>query len=231
MNKDSYISLDETKSFCERLQDKNLFIENESVHQSACRYSLVDFLTKEFDWNYWMVVTFGYFPHRSDCEHILHDAHLRFDRWTLTNNKLEYISVPDRSRWVCLPERGDGHIHYNCFIELNTLPQVKTYKNEWDTIRRAMQTTFKSLQDAYELNGKIEFRLYERRYRKDDWKMAIYSTKEMTTKHIRNNNGEDHFANCIMSWKDWTIQPISRRTPVKITKKDGASGTLDRFMS
>lgn len=231
MFKDSYISPDGAKTFRQRLEEKNLNLGNVSVHQSACRYSMVDFLSKEFDWNYWLVVTFGYFPHRSDCEQLLRDAHLRFDRWTLTNNKLEYISVPDRSRWVCLPERGDGHIHYNCFIELNTLPQVKTYKNEWDTIRRALRTTFNSLQAAYELKGNIEFRLYERRYKKDDWKMAVYSTKEMTERHMRNNNGEDHFANSIMSWKDWEIRPITRRTPVKITKKDEASGTLDRFMS
>jgi hypothetical protein len=229
--KDSYLTMSQDKTLREKLKEKNLSIQSEAVHQSACRYSLVDFLSEEFGWNYWMVITFGYNPQRSDCEQILQDAHLRFDRWTLTNNKLEFMNVKDRSRWVCLPERGDGHRHYNCFLEINTPPQVKTYKSEWDVIRRSMQTTLSALQTAYELKGKIEFRLYERKYNKDDWKMAIYSTKEMSTRHMYNNNGEDHFADSIMSWNDWNIQPISRRTPVKIQPRNGISGTLDAFMS
>lgn len=230
MIKDSYIS-SETKSFREEMRLKNLALYKEFGHQSACRYSLVDFLTNKFEWHYWLVVTFGYNPYRSDVEQVLQNAHLRFDRWMLTNNKLEYIPVCDRSKWVCLPEYGDErNLHYNCFLQLNLKPQSKTYNNEWNAIRNALKITFKNLQEVFQLERKIEFRLYERSSKKDDWKMALYSTKEMTQNYINENN-VDHLSNMILSWKHWKIIPISRRTPVKIEKQNIGGGTLDAFMS
>ena len=90
-----------------------------------------------------MVVTFGFHPLRSDIENTLRTAHHRFDQWLRTNNKLSFMSVAQRSKWVCLPERGDdGHLHYNCFLQLNIAPEVKTYGSEWNTIRVALITTF-----------------------------------------------------------------------------------------
>ena len=119
---------------------------------------------------------------------------------------------------------------FNLRTPVCTIHQVKSYRDEWNAIRNVLKITFTNLQDVFELNGRIEFRLYERRKGKDDWKMAIYSTKEMTQRYINENN-DDHFSNMILSWKDWAIVPISRRTPVKIEKQNIGGGTLDAFMS
>lgn len=201
---------------------------NERVHQELCRLSLVDNLTNEFEWHYWMVVTFGFHPLRSEVENILRTAHHRFDQWLRTNNKLSFMSVEQRSKWVCLPERGDdGHLHYNCFLQLNIAPEVKTYGSEWNTIRVALNTTFDAVGKAN--NKRIDFKVYEQRRNKDRLKQSIYSTKEMTQRYIDEHPNDDHFASFIRSWSDWQIQPLTKRSGKKIETIDDSSGTLEQF--
>ena len=201
---------------------------NERVHQELCRLSLIDNLTNEFEWHYWMVVTFGFHPLRSEVENILRTAHHRFDQWLRTNNKLSFMSVEQRSKWVCLPERGDdGHLHYNCFLQLNIAPEVKTYGSEWNTVRVALNTTFDAVGKAK--NKRIDFKVYEQRRNKDRLKQSIYSTKEMTQRYIDENPHDDHFASFIRSWRDWQIQPLTKRSGKKIETIDDSSGTLEQF--
>lgn len=227
-----------------RLKDANklhkLDTHKDAIHQRMCRHALVDQLSNEselYDWDYWCVITFGYFPQKSLTKDVLSSAHYRFDSWIKTNRKESFMSVKDRSKWICLPERGDnGHLHYNCFIKLGMRPQVKTYaktngkQNEWSAVRYAINKSLEACQEAYKTN-KIEFRLYERRKaKKDALKMAIYSTKEMEDKWMRENGGEDHFAEYLRSWVDWHIQPITRRSPKKITVTPKPASTLEDFM-
>lgn len=228
-----------------RLKDENqlglLDHHKDAVHQRLCRLSLIDQLlndSDQYDWDYWCVVTFGYFPHRSLTNDVLSSAHYRFDSWIKTNLKLSFMDVKDRSRWVCLPERGgNGHLHYNCFIKLQTRPAIKTYakangkQNEWSAVRYGMNKSLEACQKAYDTK-KIDFRLYERRkVKKDALKMAIYSTKEMEEKWIQEHNGEDHFAQYIRSWEDWDVKPITRSSPKKITAIPKPTTTLTQFMS
>jgi hypothetical protein len=228
----------------QRLKDANklhkLSTHKEPVHQRLCRHALVDQLyndSEQYDWDYWCVITFGYFPHKSLTNDVLSSAHYRLDSYIKTNRKLSSMGVPERSRWICLPERGDnGHLHYNCFIKLGMRPDVKTYaksngqRNEWSAVRYAMNKSLEACQKAYDTK-KIEFRLYERRKApKDALKMAIYSTKEMEQKWMKNNRGEDHFAEYIRSWVDWNVRPITRSSPKKITVTPKPTATLEEFI-
>ena len=228
MIKDCYISYEKYKTLKANNKLGDINIRKESTHQQLCRLALVDNLVEEFHWDYWMVVTFGFHPHRSEVENILRDAHHRFDQRMRTNNKLNFLSVAERSKWVCLPERGDGgHLHYNCFLQLNIEPQVKTYGDEWNMMKTALKQTFEAVGKAK--NKKIDFRVYEKQRDKDKLRQSIYSTKEMTQRHIDDNHGEDHFASYIRSWVDWDIQPLTKRSGKKIKQQDDTSGTLEGF--
>ena len=224
----SYISYEKYKAKKEQNRLGDFNIGNDRIHQELCRLALVDNLVDEFHWDYWMVVTFGFHPQRSDVENILRDTHHRFDQWLRTNNQLNFLSVAERSKWVCLPERGgDGHLHYNCFLQLNIQPEVKTHGSEWKAIRYALNKSFEAVGKAK--NKKIDFKVYERKRDKDRLRQSIYSTKEMTQRHIDENHGEDHFASYIRSWTDWQIQPLTPRSGKKIKEYDDTSGTLDQF--
>ena len=218
------------------LQHK-LQTQSEHIQQSLVRYSLIDFLcgntADKFYWDYWLVVTFGYAPQKDLCENTLRASHFHFDRWLLTNNKLTSIPVDVRSKWVCCPEKGnEGHLHYNCFLQLPIKPQVKTYQNEWDTIRVTLKRIFKNLEKELPNNGKIAFEIYERKRKKDVLRQAIYSTQEMRQQWMNDNFSDDHFANTILSWKDWGVIPINRRTPKKKQLITIArEGALEQFMS
>jgi len=224
----SYLSFEKYKALKDSNRLGELNLSNERVHQELCRLSLIDNLTNEFEWHYWMVVTFGFYPLRSDVENILRTAHHRFDQWLRTNNKLSFMSVEQRSKWVCLPERGDdGHLHYNCFLQLNIEPEVKTYGSQWNTVRVALNTTFDAVGKAK--NKKIDFKVYEKGRNKEKLKQSIYSTKEMTQRYIDENPYDDHFASFIRSWRDWQIQPLTKRSGKKIETIDDSSGTLEQF--
>ena len=169
---------------------------------------------------------------KDHVEDTLHAAHFHFDRWLLTNNKLNSIPVDVRSKWVCCPEKGgEQHLHYNCFLQLPLKPDVKTYQSEWDAVRVSLRNIFRKLEKELPAGGKIAYEIYERKRRLDVLKQAQYSTKEMRASWMNDNYGEDHFANTILSWKDWKMIPINKRTPKKqqlITiPKEGA---LDQFM-
>ena len=231
MIKDNNLSFEKYLTLKKSNELNKLKLHKESVHQSMCRYALVDNLTNTFDWQYWTVITFGYFPQKSVLEQILSNAHYRFDRWLMTNNKLEYLSVAQRSKWVCLPEKGDnGHLHYNCFMNLNLFPDAKTYGTEWNSLRIALKQTLKNLESVYNVRP-IDFKIFERKKcKKDTLQRAIYSTKEMRQKWIDEHYGQDHFADFIRSWKDWQIKPITKRSPVKLKYEERPSITLEQFM-
>lgn len=207
----------------------DLPLHNEKIHQQCARNALIDNLVNDFDWHYWLVITFGYYPQKYVVEDTLESCHYRFDRWLMTNNKLDYLSVAERSKWICLPEKGrEGHLHYNCFLNIPLRPNVKTYGNEWNGIRVALNQTFRSIEKQTDCPA-INFKLYERRKNKNALKTAVYSTKEMTTKWTAENNNEDHFASFIRSWADWHISPMSKRSPLKIKPKVRPEITLEKF--
>tara|TARA_A100001015_G_C14827826_1_gene647398 strand:- start:245 stop:748 length:504 start_codon:yes stop_codon:yes gene_type:complete len=106
--------------------------------QSYTKYALQYFLENTFKWDYWLVVTFGNRPQKVDVDKTLIASQLRLDRWILGNNKLSTIGIKDRSKWVAIPEYGESgkQLHYNIFIKLEIKPFVKTYKNEWDSLRQ-----------------------------------------------------------------------------------------------
>lgn len=229
MNTNEYVSYEKYKALKDSNRLGELNLKKDKVHQQLCRLSLIDNLSNEFEWHYWMVVTFGFHPLRSEAENILQTAHHRFDQWLRTNNNLSLMPVAQRSKWVCLPERGDGgHLHFNCFLQLNLAPEVKTYGSEWNTMRVALNTTFSAVGKAK--NKEIEFKIYERRRKKDALKQSIYSTKEMTQKFIDENPNDDHFASFFRSWCDWRIKPLTKRSGKKIETIDDSGGTLEQFM-
>ena len=205
-------------------------MHKERTHQMLCRNALVDNLVEEFDWQYWCVMTFGFNADKSVVDDVLEKMHYRFDRWIMTNNGESYLSVTERSKWVCLPERGaEGHIHYNIFIHLPKKPYIKTYGSEWKVVRYALDKSLSAIQKVRDIRG-IDFRLTEKRRKKDALKTAVYSTKEMTDEWAKENN-EDHFATFIRSWKDWSIRPLSKRSPLKIKPIEKASATLEQFQT
>jgi len=227
--KECYISYEKYKELKATDRLGEISIRKESTHQNLCRLALVDNLVEEFEWDYWMVVTCGFFPQSSEVENILRDAHHRFDQRMRNNNKLNFLPVSERSKWLCLPERGDGgHLHYNCFLQLKIEPQVKTYGDEWNLIKTSLKQTFESVGKAKK--KKIDFRVFEKRKDKDKLRKSIYSTKEMTQRHIDDNHGEDHFATFIRSWIDWNIQPLTKRSGKKIKEYDDTSETLEVFL-
>jgi hypothetical protein len=91
----------------------------------------------------------------------------------------------------------------------------------------ALNTTFDAVGKAK--NKKIDFKVYEKGRNKDKLKQSIYSTKEMTQRYIDENPYDDHFASFIRSWRDWQIQPLTKRSGKKIETKDDSSGTLEQF--
>ena len=202
----------------------------DTIHSDLCRNALVDNLLNEFQWDYWNVVTFGYRPHKSDIDVILSDCHYRLDRWLMTNLKLSALGISDRSKWVCIPERGsDGNLHYNIFIQLGLRPEGKSYGGEWNAMRNAFKTTFKALEKAHN-SQTIHFRLKERRYASDQLRKSIYSTKEMNHANQNIENGYDNFADFIRSWKDWDVRPMNRRSKKKLNPTPKPSATLEQFI-
>lgn len=231
MDSNSYLSFEKYQSLKASNDLSKLALHKEHIHQSCIRYALIDNLVESFDWQYWLVITYGYNPHKSDAEKILELTHYRFDRWIMTNNKRESLSIDERSRWVCLPEKGsDGHLHHNCFLNLKCFPNAKTYGDEWNAIRVALKQCFKSIQKEFK-GANIDFRLYERKKRKDALKQAVYSTKEMRSRWMNDNHNEDHFANYIRSWADWQVKPMNKRSPKKITIQPKPSVTLEQFFT
>ena len=238
MIKDNNLSLEKYQYMVRNTEThKTLKTNQEHIQQSYVRYSLVDFLLgktpEEFYWNYWMVITFGFNPQKDHVEDTLRAGHFQFDYWLLTNNKLNSMSVDVRSKWVCCPERGnDQHLHYNCFLQLPIKPKPKSYQNEWDAVRVTLRNIFTTLEEGLPDGAKIYFEIHERKRKVDVLKQAQYSTKEMKSSWMQNNHGEDHFANTILSWKDWKVIPLTKRAPKKTQfvsmPKDGA---LDKFMS
>ena len=217
--KDSYIPRQEYE-YLKKNDPSKLITSDDYKQQSFSRYALQDFLEQDFQWHYWLVVVFGFRPQKNEVDRTLYASHYKFDRWLLTNNKLTSIPVDVRSKWVCLPEYGSGeHLHYNCFLQLNVNPDIKTYESEWNAMRVAFKRIFNELEKGQEgdtTKRNIEFRLYERQ-RCDIAKVVSYSSKEMTQKYI-NEKGRDNFADMIMSWRDWDVKPLNGKSPKKIDK-------------
>ena len=208
-----------------------LALHKTHIHQSMCRYALIDHLVHDFDYDYWLVITFGYFPQFSDVEVVLSNAHYRLDRWLLTNLKLNHMRIDQRSQWVCLPEKGGSGLHYNCFVKFNESPESKTYNDEWNAIRNAMKTTFKSISKMMGWKEHtIQFRLKERKNCQNALQQCVYSTKDMRQGYI-NENGDDHFSKFFMSWKDFDVAPLNKRSPKHLKSKPKPSGTLEGFMT
>lgn len=207
-----------------RTNDPRLKTNQEHIQTSYSRYSLMDYLEYHFKWDYHLVVTFGFFPHKDEVDETLYASHYRFDRWLLTNNKLNTIPVDVRSRWVCIPEYGnEGHLHYNCFLKLGVRPHAeKTYMNEWDSMRQAFKGIFKALEkgkDGKQTRYNITYHLREkdRIGYQELQRLLVYDTKEIRQQYI-NDKGRDNFSNIIRSWIDWQIKPITKSSPKKISK-------------
>ena len=206
--------------------------------QSFTKYALQYYLENTFKWDYFLVVTFGNRPQKVDVDKTLIASHLRLERSILGNNKLTTININDRSKWVAIPEYGDcgKQLHYNIFIKLEIKPEIKTYKNEWDSLRQTFKNMYREL--SKELGERIEFELRDRAYSIRTYgtidRVINYSTKEMRMSNIQ-KNGVDTFEQTYFSWKDFPQSPINSRTPKKIKKLDTKMrpkvGALDKFMS
>ena len=231
MYKDNNLTYEKYKHSLEFNGLKDLALHKGHVHQSAVRYSLVDFLVNKWNWQYWIVVTFGYKPQKHEVEDTLRASHYHLDRWLLTNRKLDTMSVDVRSELVCLPERGsEGHLHYNCFLRFKLAPDAKTYGNRWNAVRVALKQIFKKLEKGFNPSITIDFELYDKRRKTDALLTAMYSTKEMRQDWIKENKDEDHFANAMISWLDWQVVPINKRSPKKLQPLTKPSATLTDFM-
>ena len=192
---------------------------NDYKQMSYSRYELVEYLQYNFNWQYWLVVTFGFSPEKEAVEDTLSASHYRFDRWIVTNNKLDLMRDEERSKWICIPEYGSNNrLHYNCFLNLNVRPHKKTYQSEWDAIRVSLKTIFKKLNKGKygNLNMGIEYEIYERK-RCKNLNTIIYSTKEMREQRMYENGNKninkDTFANTLFSWKDWRVIPLTGKSP------------------
>jgi len=229
--KDNNITFEKYKHSLEFNGLKDLQLHKGHIHQSAVRYSLVDFLVNKWTWQYWIVVTFGYKPQKYEVEETLRASHYHLDRWLLTNRKLDTMPVDVRSELVCLPEKGsEGHLHYNCFLKFKLAPDAKTYGTRWNAVRVAFNQIFKKLEKGFNPKINIAFELYDKRRKADALLTAMYSTKEMRQGWIQDNKGEDHFANALISWLDWQVVPINKRSPKKLQSLTKPSATLTQFM-
>ena len=230
MIKNNNLSFEIYESLKKTNKLNQLRFQKKEIHQSLCRYSLVDNLVNRFPYDYWVVITFGYFPQKHDIEVVLSNAHYRIDRWLLTNLKLNQLRIDQRSKWVCLPEKGShGHLHYNCFIQLGEKPNTKSYGDEWHSMKDAFRTTFKSIEKLLGWKERtIQFKLYQRGGNQNALRQAMYSTKEMRESYIE-NSGDDHFANFIRSWVDFEVKPINWKSPKHLKTKPKSTGTLEEF--
>ena len=230
--KDNNRSFEKYQHAVRNKEFEKLKTHSEHFQQSNSRYALVDYLVDKFHWDYWLVVVFGFNPQEDQVKETLKSSHYHFDRWLLTNNKLSSIPVDARSRWVCCPEKGSGgNLHYNCFLELRTKPNVKTYETEWNAVRIALRNIFRKLQKGLTYRSDVDFRLYERGRKIEDLRTAQYSTKEMRQQWMNDHGDEDHFANTILSWVDWGVIPITKRSPKKYSPLTiPRVGALDQFM-
>ena len=60
MFKDNNLSFEKYQSLKRSNELNKLRLHKVHIHESACRYALVDNLVNDFDWHYWIVITFGY---------------------------------------------------------------------------------------------------------------------------------------------------------------------------
>ena len=222
-----YLSFEKYKALKDSNRLGELNLNNERVHQELCRLSLIDNLTYEFEWHYWMVVTFGFHPLRSDIENTLRTAHHRFDQWLRTNNKLSFMSVAQRSKWVCLRARRWWAFTLQL---LSTTQHRSRSENLWKWMEHNKSGTKHHLWCCRKSKEQEDWfqGLWARR-NKDRLRQSIYSTKEMTQRFIDENPHDDHFASFIRSWCDWQIQPLTKRSGKKIETIDDSSGTLEQF--
>jgi|TARA_B100001094_G_C18194654_1_gene809797 hypothetical protein len=233
--KNNHLTYEKYSSLKRSNRLSELAFHKSHIHQSLCRYALVDNLVEDFPYDYWVVITFGFFPQFSDCEVVLSNAHYRLDRWLLNNLKLKHLRIDQRSKWICLPEKGSGHLHFNCFIKLGERPNVthigrNGVPSEWLTMKDVLKRTFSAVEKMMGWNDRtIQFSLHDRRDNNNALRQAIYSTQEMRTGWMEQNN-EDHFADMIMSWKHFNVKPINFRSPKFLKRRPKSTGDLSEFM-
>lgn len=180
------------------------------------RQHLTDWLLNKFPWDFWVTFTFGFDPDLDEVLDLLHDLHHRVDTRLLKHSDLPMMNVKDRSKWILFPEYKGRGLHYHGFLQLNTRPNLgNAYRSEWHWMDAALRNILEGWEHRLSNGGPITHEHYDRGWRtRDMLKMILYSMKEYGkgSSHFDQNPSQDRFAYTVVSWTDWKISPIKRRS-------------------
>jgi len=178
-------------------------------------------LLHKFDWNFWVTFTFGYEPNLDEVLDILYHSHHRIDQRLLKHSDLPHMDISDRSKWILFPEYAGRGLHYHGFIQLNTKPNLgESYPTKWWWMDMALRNTLEKMEGLLSTGGPITYKHYDRGWRtNENLKMILYSMKEYGkgASHFDQEPSQDRFSYTVVSWVDWKVGPIYRRSRNKIT--------------
>lgn len=208
-------------SFKERI---SLQTNSSRIQQELIREHIADFMVNHFQWNYWVVVTFGYKPDPIEAEECLSKLAYRLDRRLIKHTRsTTCLSPKKRTEWVCFPEVQSLGVHYNCFLKFYVSPHIGTsYDSERQWIEVALQNNLETLASHFPTigQGKPSVLVRERtRQRALDIAEVLYSMKEFQ-RGVSHNDIDptfDRFERIVISKYHWKNVPIHKhRSPNKV---------------
>ena len=222
MFKDSHLSFEDYVSSQSPSRKRALSTKSSYEQNHLVRQHITDYLLHKFDWQFWVTFTFGYNPQLDEVLDVLYHSHHRIDQRLLKHSDLSMMKEEDRSKWILFPEYAGRGLHYHGFIQLNTKPNLSaSYKTEWWWMESALRNTVESMEGLLTDGGPITFKHYDRGHRQtDNLKMILYSMKEYGkgASHFDQDPSQDRFSYTVLSWADWKMTPIHRRSKNKITE-------------
>lgn len=242
MIRNNNISFEEYASGQSASTKRSLGTGSSYKQNDLIRQHLVDWLLHKFQWNFWVTFTFGHNPDLNEVLDLLHDLHHRMDQRLLKHSDLARMNPENRSKWILFPEYKGRGLHYHGFIQLNTKPFLGAgYRSEWHWMDAAFRNILegKGFSSRLSNGGPVTYSHFDKGWRtKDMLKMILYSMKEYGkgASHTDQDPSQDRFAYTVISWTDWKISPIQRRsrnrkneTPVRPDKV--MENSLDSFFN
>ena len=226
MIKDRYISFEDYEEISGSTYKEQLKLKTNSsrLNQHYIRQHLGKVIVNTFQWQYWVVVTFGYKPDASECEDCLSKLAYRLDRRLIKQVKDRVCLYPeDRTEWICIPEVQNVGIHYNCFVKFNVSPCIGNgYESEKHWVEVALKNNLETLSSHFPSLGRGKPTVFVRertRDRTEALKQFFYSAKEFQrgVSHNDIDPSFDRFERTLISREHWKNIPIHRhRTPNKV---------------
>lgn len=224
MIKDRYISLEkygELETAKQRLQLKT---SHSNLQQHYIRQHVAKVIGNDFQWGYWVVITLGHNPDVIEAEDCLSKLAYRLDRRLIKHTQEKVcLNKEDRTEWICLPEKQNLGVHYNCFLKFNVSPCIGTsYESEREWLEVALRNNLDVLIPHFPSLGKGKPSVFVRersRDRVEGIRQVLYSSKEFQvgTRHNDIDPTFDRFERILISAIHWKNIPIHKhRSPNKV---------------